>query len=81
MVADTAALLAEYAKSVGLVYHYYDILVLLLEGNDFRELCKVSFHREDTVYNDEFNGIIRKFAERTLQVYHIIVLVMESLGK
>ena len=81
MVAYTASLAAEYSEAVGLIYHYYYVCVFLLEIYNFREFCKVSFHREHTVNYNELHGIVRKLAEGAVKVCHVIVLVVQSLGE
>ena len=72
MVADTTTLLAEYAKTMSLVYHDRAV-VLMLELNDFRQVSQ----REHTVNNDELDSLLRELREHALQIFHIVVLVVK----
>ena len=46
-----------------------------------RELAQVAFHREDAVHDDELHGVLGAAAEAALQVLHVVVLVVQRLGK
>ena len=76
MVAYTTTLLAEYAKTMSLVYHDRAV-VLMLELNDFRQVSQIALHREHTVNNDELDSLLRELREHALQIFHIVVLVVE----
>ena len=76
VVAYTTTLLAEYAKTMSLVYHDRAV-VLMLEFNDFRQVSQIALHREHTVNNDEFDSLLRELREHALQIFHIVVLVVE----
>ena len=80
VVADSASLLAEYAKAVCLVYHERTV-VFMLEFNDFGQLGQITFHREDAIDYDELDGLFGQFLKHALQVFHVIVLVVELSGK
>jgi len=80
MMANATALLAEHAEAVGLVYHDGTV-VLVFQLHDFGQLAEVSLHREHTVDNDQLDGLGGKFLENTLQVFHIVVLIVQLRGK
>ena len=81
VVADAPALFAEDTDAVGLIHHDHDVVVLVLEFHDRRELAQVAFHGEDAVHDDEFDGVPGAAAEAALQVLHVVVLVVEGLGE
>ena len=81
MVAHAATLIAEYADTVGLVHHNHHVVILVLELHNLRQLGQVSFHGEDAVHHDELHGILGAAFEAALQVLHVVVLVVQALGK
>ena len=80
MVAHTSTLTAEDTDAMGLVDHDRAV-VLMLQFYDFGQFTEVALHREDTVDDDEFDGFLWQFLEHTLKVLHVVVLVVELLGK
>ena len=81
MVADTPALAAEDADAMGFIHHDHDIVVLVLELHDLRELAQVAFHGEDAVHDDEFHRVLGAAAEAALQVLHVVMLEMQRFGE
>ena len=80
MVAHATAFPTEDAQSVSLV----DIdagIVFLLQFNDGRKICKVTLHREHTVYDNHLDGLRTAFLQLLLQVFHVVVLVFQAGGK
>ena len=53
----------------------------MLQFNNLWKIGKIAFHREDTVNNNQFNSILWQSLQHTLQVFHIIVLVVELTSK
>ena len=53
----------------------------MLEFNDFGQLGQITFHREDAIDNDELDGLLGQFLKHALQVFHVVVLVVELSGK
>ncbi len=80
MVANSPALFSEDSNSVSLVHHN-GAVILMLEFNYFWQLSQVTFHREYTINDDKFYGIIGQLLQHALQVFHIVVLVVQLLGK
>ena len=80
MIANTTSLTTEYTDAMSLVDHDRAI-VLVLELYDLRKLSQVALHREYTINNDELNGIVRKILENTLEVFHIVVLIVKLCSK
>ena len=56
VVADTTTLATEDTDTVSLIHHYSGA-ILLFEFNDFGQIAKVTFHREDTIHDDEFHRV------------------------
>ncbi len=61
------------------IYHDGSV-VLLLEFNDLWQFCKVTFHGEETVGNNQLDGIWTAAFQFSLQILHVVVLVMEECG-
>ena len=81
VVAHAAALLAKDTQAVGFVHHDGYVVVLVLELHNLRQFGQVSFHGEHTVHHNELHGILGAAFEAALQVFHVVVLVVEALGK
>ena len=80
MVAHAPTLFTEDTDTVGLIDHDRAI-VLMLQFDDFWQFGKVALHREDAIDHDEFDGFLRQFLEHTLEILHVVVLVVQLLGK
>ena len=80
VVADAPTLSAENAKAVGLVDHD-GAVVLVLQLDNLGQLCQVAFHREDTIDNDELDGLVGQILEHALKVVHVVVLIVQLFGK
>ena len=81
VVAHAAALLAKDTQAVGFVHHDGYVVVLVLELHNLRQFGQVSFHGEHTVHHNELHGILGAAFEAALQVFHVVVLVVEALGE
>ena len=53
----------------------------MLQLNDLRQFGEVALHREHAVDHDQFDGILRQCLEDTLQVFHVVVLIVQLLGE
>ena len=53
----------------------------MLKLDDFRQLGKVALHREHAIDNDELDGLMRQTLEHALEVFHVVVLVVELLSE
>ena len=80
MVAHASTFFAKHAKAMSLIHHDRAV-ILLLQSYYLWQVGKVAFHREHTVYNNQFNSLVWQFLENFLQVFHIIMLVFELMGK
>ena len=80
VVTHTPTLFAEYTDAVGLVDHD-GAVVLMLQLYNLRQFGEVTFHGEHAVNDDKLDGLIRQVLQHTLQVVHVIVLIVELLGK
>ena len=61
--------------------HHHSGVVLLFQCNDFREFGKVTFHGEEAIDDNQFQGLSIASHELMLEVFHVVVFVMEELGK
>ena len=80
MIAYTASVSSEYTKTVSFVYIYSSI-VFLLQANDFRQICQITFHREYAIYNNQFDSIRFTFLKLFFQRFHVIVFVLQLSSK
>ena len=53
----------------------------MLQLYNLGQLCQVALHREDAVDNDELDGLVGQILQHSLKILHIVVLVVELLGK
>jgi hypothetical protein len=53
----------------------------MLKLDDFRQLGKVALHREHAIDNDELDSLMRQTLEHALEVFHVVVLVVELLSE
>ena len=56
VVANTTTLSTEDTDTVSLIHHYSGA-ILLFEFNDFGQIAKVTFHRENAIHDDEFHRV------------------------
>ena len=80
MIADTTTLTSEHTDTMSLIDHDRAV-VLVLQLYDGWQICKIALHREHTIHHDELDGLIRQLLQHTLQILHVVVLIMELLGK
>ena len=80
MVTDASSISAEYSDSMCFIYHDTGI-VFVFQTDNFWQRSQITFHGEDTIYNNQFNGIGIAFLELFLQIFHVIVLVLELAGE
>ena len=80
VVADTTSLFTKYTQTMCFVHHHSGV-VLLFQCNDFREFGKVTFHGEEAIDDNQFQGLSIASHELMLEVFHVVVFVMEELGK
>ena len=80
MIAYAPTLTAEDTDAMGLVDHDRAV-VLVFQLNNLGQLCKVALHGEDTVDDNELDSFIWQLLQHTLQVFHVIVLVVQLAGK
>ena len=76
MVANTTTLATEDTNTVCFIHHHRSS-IFLFELNDFGQIAEVTFHRENTIHNDEFHGILFTLLEFALQILHIVVLIAQ----
>ena len=65
---------------MSLIYHD-GAIVLVLQFNDLRQLGQVALHGEYTINDDQLDGLVRQLGQHALQVFHVVVLVVELRGK
>lgn len=80
VVADSSSLTTEDTEAVCLIDHHRSV-VLMLQSDDFRQVTDVAFHGEHTIDNDEFDRLGITLLQLFLQVFHVIVAILELLGK
>ena len=80
MIAHTPTLTTEDTDTVSLVDHDGTI-VLMLQLNNLWQLGEVTLHREHAVDHNQLDSLLWQLREHTLQIFHVIVLVMQLLGK
>ena len=56
-------------------------VVLVLELNDCWQISQVALHREHTVDDNELDSLLGQLLEHTLEVGHVVMLVVELTGK
>ena len=64
---------------MGLIDHDSCAGVLLLQCDDLGQLAQVALHREHAIDNDEFHDILGTTLQQSLQLCHIVVLVLQAL--
>src|SRR3712207_9529958 len=80
MIADSASLFSENSQTVSFVHHDCCV-VFVLQAYYFRQIGQISFHRENTVDNNQFYRVGITFLELFFQIRHVVVLVFQLLGK
>ena len=80
MVAHSPTLPAEDTNAVCLVDHYRAV-VLLLQRHYLRQLGQVALHGEHAIDDNELDGILRQLLQQPLQVFHVVVLVVQLASK
>ena len=80
MVAHSSTLTAEDSNAVSLVHHDRTV-VLVLQFDNLRQLCKIALHGEYAIDNNKLDGLVGQLLEYALQVFHVIMLVVQLLGK
>ena len=56
-------------------------VVLVLKLNNLRQVGQVTLHREHTVNYYKLHSLVWQILEHTLEVFHIVVLVVELCSK
>ena len=75
MVARTTAVASEHTKTMSFIHHNACV-VLLLQFNDFGEFSQVTFHGEETVCNNQLDGLWTTALQLFLKIGHVVVFVM-----
>jgi hypothetical protein len=76
MVAHSASVSAKHAQAVCFIGIDAGV-VFLFQPYNFRQVCQVAFHRENTVYHNQFHGIGFALLEFFFQGFHVVVLVFQ----
>ena len=76
VVANTTTLATKHTNTVCFIHHHRSS-IFLFELNDFGQIAEITFHRENTIHNDEFHGILFTLLEFALQILHIVVLIAQ----
>ena len=61
--------------------HHDAGIVLVLQAHYLGQVGEIAFHREHTIYHDELHLVGFATLEHTLEVGHIVVLVVQLCGK
>ena len=56
-------------------------MVLMLQLNDSWQIGKVALHREYAVNDNKLDGLLWQSLEYTLEVFHVVVLIVQLCGK
>ena len=73
-------MITEHTDTMSLVHHDRAV-VLMLQFYNLGEFAEVTFHREHAIHHNQLNSFLRQLLEHTLQIVHIVVLVMQLTGK
>ena len=53
----------------------------MLEFDNLGQLGEVALHGEHTVDDNQFDSLLRQFLKHALQIVHVVVLIVQLLGK
>ena len=73
-------MITEHTNSVSLVHHDGTI-IFMLQLHNLRQLCQITLHREYAIYYYQLDSLLRQLLKHTLQIVHIVVLIMQLTGK
>ena len=80
MLGTTAACISQHTEAVGIIHHYTGV-IFLSQLYDLVQFHNVSLHTENPIYSDQLDLVLFTLCKYLFQGLHVIVLILQSLGK
>ena len=80
VITNTTSLTTKHTYTMCFVYHDGGI-VLMFKFHDFGEIGQITFHGEHAIHHDKFHGFRSAFLKLTLQIGHIVMLILQASGE